>query len=54
MGKGGSPFCRYIDYTCYIFLDSEEREECNATKIIIIYSTKYAEVTNAKCVANST
>ena len=32
----GSPVCRYVDYTCYIFFDSEEREECNDTKIIFI------------------
>ena len=36
MGKAGSPVCRYVDYTCYISLDSEEREECNDTKIIFI------------------
>ena len=36
MGKAGSPVCWYVDYTCYIFLDLEEREECNDIKIIFI------------------
>ena len=51
MGKAGSPVCRYVDCKCYIWLDSEGREECNDTNI---HSTKYAEVINAKCAANST
>ena len=36
MGKAGSPICRYIDCKCYIWLNSEEQEECIATNIIFI------------------
>ena len=36
MGKAGLPVCRYVDYMFYTFSDSEEREECNDTKIIFI------------------
>ena len=36
MGKAGLPVCRYVDCKCYIFLDLEELEECNDTKIIFI------------------